>query len=101
MLDVGAGTKPYERCFTHADQYMGTNTRCTYSSEEQKKLEAVTDVWIEDGGALPFADASFDSVLSFQVLSVVQDPAQFFREMARVLKPGGVMLLTTDFLYPK
>lgn len=44
---------------------------------------------------LPYADASFDSVISFQVIEHIVDDSLFLREIARVLRPGGVALLTT------
>jgi ubiquinone/menaquinone biosynthesis C-methylase UbiE len=43
--------------------------------------------------ALPFDDASFDTVYSFKVLPHVQDIAEAMREVARVLRPGGRALL--------
>lgn len=48
-----------------------------------------------DVSALPFADATYDLVLSTQVLEHVQDPKKVVSEMARVLKPGGHLFLTT------
>jgi len=38
---------------------------------------------------LPFPDASFDAVLSFDVLEHCQDPRDAVKEMARILRPGG------------
>jgi SAM-dependent methyltransferase len=42
---------------------------------------------------LPFADASFDIVVSVTVLCFLPDPAGAVREMARVLRPGGRLVL--------
>lgn len=46
------------------------------------------------GERLPFADASFDLAISWDVVEHVQNPAQLLAELARVLKPGGRVLLT-------
>jgi len=49
---------------------------------------------------LPYASASFDLVTSFDVLyhAWIEDDAQAVRELARVLKPGGLMLVKTPAL---
>lgn len=44
---------------------------------------------------LPYADNAFDSVVSFQVIEHIQDDALFLKEIHRVLRPGGVTLITT------
>jgi ubiquinone/menaquinone biosynthesis C-methylase UbiE len=44
--------------------------------------------------ALPFRDASFDVVVSSEMIEHTTDPMQAVREMARVLKPGGPLALT-------
>jgi len=46
-----------------------------------------------DGCAMEFADASFDTVLAIQVLEHVFEPLRMVREMARVLRPGGKLVL--------
>ena len=43
---------------------------------------------------LPFASASFDVTTSFDVLQQIEDDGAAVREMARVLKPGGMAFLT-------
>jgi len=45
---------------------------------------------------LPLGDAEFDLVVSVQVLEHLLDPSAGLRELARVLKPGGTLLLSTD-----
>ncbi|MCH8862800.1 MAG: methyltransferase domain-containing protein [Proteobacteria bacterium] len=48
-----------------------------------------------DGITLPFDDASFDVVTSFQVIEHLQDVSRYLQEIARVVKPGGKVLFTT------
>ncbi|MEA2660915.1 MAG: hypothetical protein QOH08_487 [Chloroflexota bacterium] len=48
------------------------------------------DALFGDALALPFADASFDLVLSGGLLEHFREPGQVIREMARVLRPGGL-----------
>jgi SAM-dependent methyltransferase len=58
-----------------------------------------TDV-IGVGEKLPFADASFDGVISVAVLEHVQDPFRCAAELYRVLKPGGRIFAAVPFLQP-
>jgi SAM-dependent methyltransferase len=44
---------------------------------------------------LPYPDSSFDSVVSFQVIEHIEDDKLFLREIHRVLRPGGTVLITT------
>lgn len=47
---------------------------------------------------LPFADGSFDTVLFFNAVYAVRDAAHSLREIRRVLRPGGSLLLSSPFL---
>lgn len=44
---------------------------------------------------LPFATASFDAVLAFELIEHVASPSVFIGEVYRVLRPGGLLALTT------
>jgi SAM-dependent methyltransferase len=52
------------------------------------------------GEHLPFADATFDAVLSLVVLEHVRDPFRCASEITRVLKPGGRLYAAVPFLQP-
>jgi 2-polyprenyl-3-methyl-5-hydroxy-6-metoxy-1,4-benzoquinol methylase len=54
------------------------------------------DVVEEWGESLPFAAGRFDVVLCRQVLHHARDLGAFVKEVARVLKPGGVMVATRE-----
>lgn len=51
------------------------------------------------GGAIPYADDTFDLVFSANVLEHVPEPEACFREIKRVLKPGGIFLAKTPNKY--
>lgn len=50
-----------------------------------------------DARQLDFADASFDTVAAMHVLSVVPEPERVMAEVARVLKPGGEVVIVNHF----
>jgi 2-polyprenyl-3-methyl-5-hydroxy-6-metoxy-1,4-benzoquinol methylase len=52
---------------------------------------------VADALALPFADNSFDCVVSSEVIEHVVDPAAFVHELLRVLKPGGRCIVSTPY----
>ena len=57
-----------------------------------------TDVHLVDGRRLPFADAEFDRVVVVDMLEHVDDDGAFAEELARVLKPGGRLVVNTPHL---
>ena len=51
-----------------------------------------------DARDLDFPDASFDTVAAMHVLSVVPEPERVMEEIARVLKPGGQVVIANHFM---
>ena len=62
--------------------------RARYSAENVEFATA-------DVTALPFPDAAFDVVVSFETVEHVEDPNAFLAEVARVLRPDGVLVVST------
>jgi 2-polyprenyl-3-methyl-5-hydroxy-6-metoxy-1,4-benzoquinol methylase len=53
-------------------------------------------------GTLPFEEGAFDMISVVEVMEHLLDPAQTLRDMVRVLKPGGhLMITTTDYNWLK
>lgn len=62
---------------------------------QEAKVRYGGDFQIVDGKRLPFGDGEFGTVLSLQVIEHINDLEPYLSEIRRVLRPGGVALLTT------
>lgn len=56
-----------------------------------------SDFWAADAAALPFADGSIALAASLNVIDCVQTPRDALAELARVLAPSGLALVTTPY----
>lgn len=63
----------------------------------EEGLDNVTDLHEMDAGELTFPDQSFDTVVAMYTLTVVPEPAKVMRELARVCKVGGQVILVNHF----
>ncbi len=106
VLEVGVGTG---LSLEHYDPKMQV-TGIDYSEEMLTKardkvrgleLGHVTELRQMDARALDFPDNQFDTVAAMHVLSVVPEPEQVIREIGRVCKPGGKVVVTNHFVRKK
>lgn len=94
VLDFGCGSKPYEALFTRADRYIGVDIEASGHSHLRSRIDH-----FYDGHTLPFDDASFDAVVSFEVFEHVFNLDRMLGEIHRVLKPEGRLLFSIPFAW--
>lgn len=92
VVDIGCGQKPY-RSLIAAQRYLGIDLDTPVT-----RALASADL-LYDGKRLPLADASHDGALCSQVLEHVFEPDAFIAEIHRVLRPGGLLVLTVPFAW--
>lgn len=95
VLDVGCGAQPYRHLLDATTAYVGLEIDTTVN-----RVRGLADHYY-DGLHMPYDDGEFDGVLCNQVLEHVFDAEIFVAEMARVLRPGGCLLLTVPFVWPE
>jgi SAM-dependent methyltransferase len=94
VLDVGAGQSPWREWLPPHCRYVGLDVA---HAGDFGMAPAASDVVTYDGGTMPFADASFDGAVCVEVLEHAADPEALLCEIARVLKAGAPLLLTTPW----
>ena len=94
VLDFGCGSKPYENLFINADEYIG----CDIEVSGHNHLDSKIDCFF-DGKKLPFNDDRFDSLVSFEVFEHIFNLPEILKEINRVTKPSGTILISVPFVY--
>jgi ubiquinone/menaquinone biosynthesis C-methylase UbiE len=68
---------------------------CDLDASHLRQNRELSAACVGDGGGLPFAERSFDLVTANMVVEHLPDPEAVFREVARVLRYGGIFLFLT------
>ena len=98
VLDVGVGTGLELPLFDKATRLVGIDLSRpmlakAHARVASKRLNQVEGLLVMDAMHLAFPDATFDAVVAPYVLTVVPDPRASLDEWARVVKPGGEIVL--------
>jgi UDP-N-acetylmuramyl pentapeptide phosphotransferase/UDP-N-acetylglucosamine-1-phosphate transferase len=93
LIDLGCGSKPYECVFEHkVDRYIGVDLN------PDRYPDGTIDV-VSRLEALSIGSKTTDTILSNQALEHVPEPGKVIKEVSRVLKPGGVAIITAPHIW--
>lgn len=98
VLDIASGDGVLaELLAPHAGRYVCVDASQRVVAAASERLRRYPNVEVREGDmhALPFAAASFDLVVLMHALTYADKPAQAVAEAARVLRPGGRLLLSS------
>ena len=96
VLDIGTGTGQNLLHYSDVDQVVASEPDPAFRRQLSRRLpDAKVPVEVLDAPAerLPFADATFDTVVATLVMCSVDDPKQAAAELRRVVRPNGVLLV--------
>lgn len=97
LADIGCGTGRHAlRCAAAGARVTAVDFSAAMLQRARSKpgAEAVTFIQHDIAAASPLANASFDRVLSCLVLDHIADLDGFFRELSRICRPGGAVVLS-------
>ncbi|NEM98366.1 class I SAM-dependent methyltransferase [Pontibacter burrus] len=101
ILLLGAGTGldlPYLKGYTNLTAIDITPGMIAKLQERAEKLHIPVNARVMNGQQLDFADNSFDAIVAHLILAVIPDPVACIKEVERVLKPGGTVMVFDKFL---
>jgi phosphatidylethanolamine/phosphatidyl-N-methylethanolamine N-methyltransferase len=101
ILEVGVGTGLSLEAYPQRSEVTGIDLAPEMLEQARRKMtrEGWRHIRLLQMNALDmqFPDGSFDYVTAFHVVSVVPDPVRLMREMYRVCKPGGTVVIINHF----
>jgi phosphatidylethanolamine/phosphatidyl-N-methylethanolamine N-methyltransferase len=102
VLEVGVGTGLSLPAYKRDLEIVGIDLSPEMLEKARERiaelrLKNVTGLHEMDAGELTFESSMFDTVVAMYVMTVVPEPEKVMRELARVCKPGGQVVLVNHF----
>jgi phosphatidylethanolamine/phosphatidyl-N-methylethanolamine N-methyltransferase len=106
ILEIGVGTGLSFDDYDASTEITGIDLSEPMIARARERLAKgrypyVKDLQVMDASELKFADATFDCVVGQFVITLVEDPEQVLSECARVVKPGGQIILVNHLYSEK
>jgi len=99
ILDAGAGESQYKKFCKHLEYVsqdfgrydgIGDNAGLQTETWDNSKLDLISDIT-----NIPVVDSSLDAIMCIEVFEHIPEPISAIKEFARILRPGGVLILTS------
>lgn len=102
ILEIGVGTGISLPLYDRKHRVTGIDLSRDMLERARKRvaeegLSHVEELEVMDAGALTFPEGAFDAAMAMFVITVVPDPDKVMAEMARVVRPGGRVILVSHF----
>lgn len=98
VVDVGAGRGKYKKLILeYADNYTAIDNESSYDQFGEKKFINKLD-YARDALNTPFENESFDTVICTEVLEHIENPFILMKEMSRILKKEGCLILSSGWI---
>ncbi|MBL8574367.1 MAG: class I SAM-dependent methyltransferase [Hyphomicrobiaceae bacterium] len=106
ILEIGVGTGLSFDDYDHTTRIVGIDLSRPMIDKAEARLATgrypqVESLHVMDATQLEFADASFDCVVAQFVITLVEDPERVLDECARVVRPGGEIILVNHLYSEK
>jgi len=106
ILEIGVGTGLSFDDYDHSTEITGIDMSEPMIARARERLDSgdypfVKELTVMDAHDLAYPDASFDCVVGQFVITLVEDPERVLSECARVLKPGGQIILVNHLYSEK
>ncbi|MGO4832981.1 methyltransferase domain-containing protein [Rhizobiaceae sp. 2RAB30] len=93
-LEVGCGEGRVSRELKALGYHVTASDAVAAMVEAAREMDSADDYRVAGTAALPFEDSRFDLVMAYNVLMDIEDVPAALREIRRVLKPGGTLVVS-------